>query len=180
MIQHSSTSPLIALLATLLLAALSGCGSAPALSARMTDAQVREVLAREIPTGSSEQTVHASLDRLGGHAGYRKLYIDPTSERRVLLQRLYDGRGPWISTDDEDLKYLDISFVFTPEAKGPDAPERGLARTLLFRDKVRFVHGQAIFSPNSPKRKLKGQEGSGPRSWLGGLPPPVDPLEGAE
>jgi hypothetical protein len=163
-----------------MVAFLVGCGSTPALSARMSDADVRVVLNRDIPMGSSEETVHASLDRLGGHKDYRQLYVDPHSENRVLLQRLYDGRGPWVSTYDEDLKFLDISFVFAPEAKSQNAPERGLTKILLFRDKVRFVQGQAIFSPSSPKRKFKGQHGNGPRSWLGGLPPPADPLEGAE
>jgi len=143
-----------------------GC-AAPGLYARMDDSQIRSVLAEKCPVGSLEAQVSASLDSLGAPKGTRLVYPATEARPRVLLLRLFADRGFWLSSDDADVAWLDISFVFSPEDK--------LQRTLLFRDSIRYGFGEPITSPNTPKRPLKGPL----KHYPSPIPPPVDPLEGA-
>jgi hypothetical protein len=155
------------LLALLWTAALAACGHAPAVSARMDDALVRSILAAHCSTGSTASQIGAGLDSLGIKPGSRMLYPAAPSRGPVLLVRLFEDRGFWLDSDDADVKWLDISFAFS----GDDH----LERTLLFRDRLRYVQGEPITSPNSPKRPLARPLEHYPSP----IPPPIDPLQGA-
>lgn len=146
---------------------LAGCASSPIL-ARLDDAQVRSMLAEKCPVGSTEPQVHAGLDALGVSKGSRIEYAATPARPRVLLARQFEDRGPWLSSDDADIEWLDISFVFSNAG--------ALERTLLFRDKIRYVRGDPIVYPNAPRRPLAGTLHRYPSP----IPPPVDPLEGAQ
>lgn len=158
----------LACLAALAPALTSACAGPPGLSARMSDDEVRAVLAREARPGTPEPDLRATLDRLGAPARSRTLYPATESRPAVLLQRVYEGRGMWLQSDNDLVEYLDISLVLTPD--------HALERALLHRDKVRFVRGEAIIYPHAPRRKLAGP----PTRWPGPLPPPTDPLEDAQ
>jgi hypothetical protein len=145
----------------------AGCSAAPQVSARMDDAQVRSVLAAHCPPASTVAQVQSSLDALNVRKGSRILYPTTASRGPVLLVRLFEGRGFWLDSDGSDVKFLDISFAFTPGEQ--------LDRTLLFRDRLRYVQGDPITSPNSPKRPLARPLDRYPAP----IPPPMDPLEGA-
>jgi hypothetical protein len=147
--------------------AASGCASAPKLTARMDDARVRSVLSGACAAGSTESDVQNDLDSLGVSHAYRTIYAGTGDRPRVLLARVFDGRGFWLDSDDTLMNWLDISFVFAADGR--------LERTLLFRDKMRYAHGEPITYPNAPRRMLQ----SPPRHYPAPIPPPADPLEGA-
>ena len=161
---------LVLLIALAWVAALGGCGggSAPAISARMDDAQVRSILAAKCPAGAMPSQVAAGLDSLGARPGARVAYSATSSRGTVLLVRLFEDRGFWLDSEDTDVKWLDVSFAFSTDNK--------LERTLLFRDGIRYVQGEPITSPSSPKRPLARPLGHYPAP----IAPPVDPPQGAQ
>jgi hypothetical protein len=135
----------------------------------MSDEQIRSTLATQIPPGASPDQVKQGLGKLGVGDKYRIDYPPKDGRPQVLLTRLFDAGGFWMHGEDCDVEWVDVSFVFTPP------PER-LDRTLLFRDKLRYFNGDPITSPNSPRRPLMAR----PQHYPAPIPPPVDPLEGAE
>jgi hypothetical protein len=147
---------------------LAACAGPPGLSARMSDAEVRAVLARDTPPGSTERDVRAALDRLEAPAHSRTVYPAEGSRPKVLLQRVFEGRGFWLHSDNDLVEFLDVSFVFTPQDT--------LDRALLHRDKVRYFHGEPVIFPHAPSRPLQHH----PAHYPGPLPPPIDPLEDAQ
>jgi hypothetical protein len=155
-------------LALVLLGGPLGCSQpAPGVSARMDDAEVRSVLSAHCPAGATQAQVASGLDSLNVRSGSRIAYTADAGRGPVLLVRLFEDRGPWLDSGDSDIKFLDVSFAFSKEDH--------LERTLLFRDRIRYVQGEPITSPGSPKRALKGPLQPYPHP----IPPPVDPLEGA-
>jgi hypothetical protein len=147
---------------------LCACGAPPAISARMNDAEIRAMLARACPTASTQLQVNHGLDALKVRQASRLAYPATAGRGPVLLVRLFDDRGFWLDSEDADVKFLDISFAFSPEDH--------LTRTVLFRDRIRYIRGEPITSPNSPRRPLRGPL----QPYPSPIPPPIDPLESAE
>jgi hypothetical protein len=153
--------------ATLAAAALlvSGCASAPPISARNSDAEIRGILEARIPAQSTPDEVDRVLDELQVSAKHRMNYAATESRPRVLLARLFEPGGFWVRGDDDDVEWVDVSFVFSPP------PER-LDRTIVFRDKLRYFHGDPIVFSHAPKRALASRPGRFPLP----IPPPMDPI----
>lgn len=148
---------------------LVGCSaSTPAVNARMTDDEIRAALAAHVPAGASQAQVEAGLDQMNVSKKWRVHYAAKESRPPVLLARLYEPGGPWIDHTDDDIEFVDVSFVFEPADR--------LSKTLLFRDRIRYFGGDPITSPNSPKRVLM----KAPERYPLPIAPPVDPLEGAK
>jgi len=150
---------------------MAACTPPLGISTRIEDAQAREILSREASAGSTKPQVQAALDRLRVPAAARGVSeatggVGREARRpRVLLHRFYESGG-WISTDDH-LEFLDLSFVFSQDDR--------LEGTLLYRDKVSYVQGEAVVYPHAPRRHPARHPGIS----TGGLPPSVDPLEDA-
>lgn len=147
--------------------AVGACAGPPGLSARMSDEEVRAVLARETPAGMTEEGVRAAMDRLEAPASSRTVFPADGQRPKVLLQRVFEQRGFWLHSDNDLVEFLDVSFVFTARDT--------LERAMLHRDKVRYIRGEAVVFPNAPRRRLQHHPGHYPRP----IPPPVDPLEDA-
>ena len=142
---------------------LGGCADVTGLHARMNDDEVRAVVQRELEPGMTLVEVHQRLDGLRVSGRYRMHYPPTESRPEVLLVRMFDG-GFWVDAEHDVLKWLDLSLVFE---------EGRYDRALLYRDRVEYFDGDPIRPPTRPA--------AGPmRYFPGAIPPPVDPLEGAE
>jgi hypothetical protein len=146
-------------------ALVGGCAGEPAgLSAWMDDSEVREVVAAEFPSGLTLEETHARLNSLKVSRKHRLLYEATESRPQVLLVRFFRN-GFWLHQERETVKWLDLSFVFGGERDT-------LTSVLLFRDDMDYFQGGPI---DRPRRAVQGSL----RRWPGPIPPPADPLEGA-
>jgi hypothetical protein len=146
-------------------ALLGGCaGEKAGLSSWMDDAEVRDVLAANFPEGTTLEETHSRLDALGVSRKYRLLYEATDARPQVLLVRLFRN-GFWLHQERETVKWLDLSFVYAGD-------NQTLSSVLLFRDDMDYFQGGPI---NRPRRAVQGRL----RDWPGPIPPPADPLEGA-
>lgn len=143
-----------------------GCASAPAVSARNSDAEIRSVLQEKVPAQATPDEVSRALDQLGVSGRHRMNYPAADSRPHVLLARLFEPGGFWLHGDDDDVEWVDVSFVFS-------APPERLERTIVFRDKLRYFQREPIVYPHAPKRALMSRPGRFPAP----IPPPADPLE---
>lgn len=145
----------------------SGCagGHPPAVSARNSDTEVRDIVAARIPVGSTPEQVESGLDALGVSGKYRMNYAATDARPRVLLARLFEPGGFWLHSDDDLVEWVDVSFVFTQ-------PPEKLDRTIVFRDKLRYFQREPIVYPHAPKRALMARPGRFPAP----IPPPEDPM----
>ncbi|MCC6677841.1 MAG: hypothetical protein IT436_11905 [Phycisphaerales bacterium] len=149
-----------------LLLPLTACSTAPyPLHANQTLAQTREVVNANFPPGMPLDTVRSTLENLRVKRGDQLLY-EPTATRpKVLLARLWEPGGFWITESDQTIKWTDLSFLFDPADK--------LERTLIYQDGNRYFEGRPAYPPSRP---LEG----GIRDWPGRPGPPIDPIEKAE
>jgi hypothetical protein len=149
----------------LVVAVGSGCSTPPALTSSMNDDQVRATLAQDFSPGMSLPEVQSKLDDLHISQRYRTLYPRTESRPQVLLARLFPPGGFWLHTEDDLIKYVDVSFVF-------DAADR-LERFPIYRDSVRYFHGEPVYGPTRrPMVPIQPYPASPPL--------PADPLEKAE
>ena len=147
---------------------IGGC-AAPGLHARMSDDQVRSVLAANFTPAMTEEDVQSKLDGLGVGRGYRFEYPAAegpggTARPHVLLVRMFNDGGFFLENEDYVVEWLDVSFVFEPP--------NSLSRTAIFRDKLRYFQREPIDAPSRPTLRPL-------RPYPAPIPPPADPLENA-
>lgn len=146
--------------------AMAACSTAPyPLHANQTIGQTRAVVAAEFPAGMPVDGVRSHLEELRVKAGDQLLYPATADRGKVLLARLWEPGGFWVTEPDQNVKWTDLSFVFDREDK--------LDRTLIYQDGNRYFQGRPAYPPSRPVQ-------GGPRDWPGRPGPPVDPLEKAE
>lgn len=145
---------------------LAACSTAPyPLHANQTMAQTREVVAANFPPGMPLDSVRTHLVDLRVKRGDQLLY-EPTATRpKVLLARLWEPGGFWITESDQNVKWTDLSFVFDPADK--------LEKTLIYQDGNRYFQGRPVYPPSRPTE-------GGLRDYPARPGPPIDPLEKAE
>lgn len=145
---------------------LTACSTAPyPLHANQTLAQTREVVNANFPSGMPLDSVRTHLEELRVKRGDQLLY-EPTATRpKVLLARLWEPGGFWITESDQSVKWTDLSFVFNPSDQ--------LERTLIYQDGNRYFRGRPTYPPSRPTE-------GGLRDYPARPGPPLDPLEKAE
>lgn len=150
----------------LLFPLLAACSTAPyPLHANQTLAQTREVVSANFPAGMPLDQVKARLVDLRISPGDQILYPATATRPKVLLARLWEPGGFWVTESDQNIKWTDLSFLFDPADM--------LQRTLIYQDGNRYFQGRPAYPPSRP---LEG----GIRDWPGRPGPPIDPIEKAE
>lgn len=144
---------------------LGACSARPyPLNANLTLDQTRAVVAANFPAGMPLDGVRTKLEELRVKRGDQMLYEATATRPKVLLARLWEPGGFWVTETDEEVKWTDLSFVFGPSDK--------LEKTLIFQDGNRYFQGRPVYPPSRP---LAG----GVRDWPAPPGPPMDPLEKA-
>ncbi len=145
-------------------ATVAACAPYP-LHSTMTDAEIRTTLATSFPTGMTLDEVRGELKVMRVPTSRQLLYPPEGTRPEVLLARLSPPGGFWLDGGDDELEWVDVSFIFDER--------HSMTTWVIFRDGIRYNCGDPI---NPPARRLMGYV---PR-WPGLPPPPIDPLEGAE
>lgn len=145
---------------------LAACSTAPyPLHANQTMPQTREVVVAEFPAGMPLESVRAHLEEARVKRGDQMLYPATSDHGHVLLARLWEPGGFWVTEPDQDVKWTDLSFVFDRDDK--------LERVLIYQDGNRYFQGRPVYPPS------RATEG-GLRDYPVRPGPPADPLEKAE
>ena len=144
-------------------ALLQGCGGSYPLHANMEDAQISTVLGQHFRPGMTVDSVRSELSALRVHEGDTLLYPKTETRPEVLLARLFPPGGFWIDVTDS-IEFVDVSFEFSGAGT--------LDRWVMFRDSIRYFHGEAVKGPSrEPMTRVP--------PYPGKPPPPINPLEGA-
>lgn len=141
-----------------------GCAAYP-LHATMTDDEIRATLAAHFTPGMPEHEVRSELSSLRVPERRRLRYPASESTPTVLLARIAPPGGFWVDDQDDFMEWVDVSFVF-------DSHDT-LQQWGIFRDGIRYDHGDPI---NAPRRPLLDKV----PHWPGEPPPPKDPLDAVE
>ena len=142
-----------------------GCTTTPPdLHEGLTDDEIRTKIDLYIPAGTPLDIAQLELEELGVKPARQMVYPATAQRPEVLFARLHEPGGFWVSDFDEEVHFVDLSFVLDPKRRTMDV--------LIYRDYVYYWGREPIHGPNRPPMG---------RVWRypSAIPPPAEPLEGA-